>query len=233
MNYRILVCLAMAIAVLSCNCAQADIIHLKNGNELEGKIASETKDYIELSVSEGTVTFQRNEIASIERKDFKFEKRSAKITQPPQAQQKPSFFGSSTRLAQSFFRSFVGLTKSFFGSFAGLITRAILRNPERLKKGEEHQQKAEECIRKQDVDCAIYHLRMAIDYGCITGHTYAMLASMYDMKGQKLDARRYYIAAIKEFKRQIETLKKNKKFYAIEELSWQINRIDDRLNALQ
>lgn len=46
--------------------AQADTLHLKNGNSLTGIIKSEDSERVELEIDIGTVKFRRNEIESID-----------------------------------------------------------------------------------------------------------------------------------------------------------------------
>lgn len=47
----------------------ADVIHLKNGRKLEGEVIRELKSEIVVDMGSGTITFSRNEIKSIEKKD--------------------------------------------------------------------------------------------------------------------------------------------------------------------
>jgi len=47
----------------------ADVIHLKNGQKLEGEVIRELKNEIVFDMGSGTITFSRNEIKSIEKKD--------------------------------------------------------------------------------------------------------------------------------------------------------------------
>ncbi|MBI5555021.1 MAG: hypothetical protein HY920_04100 [Elusimicrobia bacterium] len=45
----------------------ADIIHLKNGNSVEGTVFEQTSDEIKVSMKYGVMSFSREEIASIEK----------------------------------------------------------------------------------------------------------------------------------------------------------------------
>lgn len=47
--------------------AQADMLTLKNGYEMEGIIKRQTEEYVELEIDMGTVKFYQNQIKSVER----------------------------------------------------------------------------------------------------------------------------------------------------------------------
>jgi len=69
MNTRLRTAIAGAIAAVAFNCtALADIIHLKNGNALEGKILEEAEESIKLNMPVGNITINRSEVDRIERK---------------------------------------------------------------------------------------------------------------------------------------------------------------------
>jgi hypothetical protein len=74
--------LSLFVALLSISLAFADMVHLKDGRTLEGKIISETKDTITLKMALGEVSIKREEIKEIEKKPW---------TPPekPQAQKTP------------------------------------------------------------------------------------------------------------------------------------------------
>lgn len=59
--------LRAAAAVLLAQTAWADTIHLKNGNQLEGLIAKETRAEIVLDLGFGTMSLQRSDVARIQR----------------------------------------------------------------------------------------------------------------------------------------------------------------------
>ncbi|MDD4980840.1 MAG: retropepsin-like aspartic protease [Candidatus Omnitrophica bacterium] len=46
--------------------AQADVVYLKNGRQMEGVITQETNEYVELSIDFGSVKFYRGQIERIE-----------------------------------------------------------------------------------------------------------------------------------------------------------------------
>ncbi|MCK4995055.1 MAG: hypothetical protein KAS13_08455 [Candidatus Omnitrophica bacterium] len=47
-----------------------DIVHLKNGRKIEGKIIEKTDDLIRITVSGGTISFKKNRVKKIEEADF-------------------------------------------------------------------------------------------------------------------------------------------------------------------
>lgn len=51
-----------------CSLAMADVVYLKNGNELEGRITEETNEFVELKMSIGVVKLKREQIGRIEKK---------------------------------------------------------------------------------------------------------------------------------------------------------------------
>ena len=58
--------LLVTVSVLVASHASGEILHLNNGETIEGEIIQETEDQVVLSLNEGTVTFERSEIAKIE-----------------------------------------------------------------------------------------------------------------------------------------------------------------------
>jgi len=59
---------AIFAAVLMSRIAGADILHLKNGNKLEGRIVSESEIEVALETPAGTITLRTDDIERIERK---------------------------------------------------------------------------------------------------------------------------------------------------------------------
>lgn len=55
---------------LFCPSSEADIIHLKNGEKLEGLIVKESEDEIVIRLRNGTINFNKQEIGRIEKKPF-------------------------------------------------------------------------------------------------------------------------------------------------------------------
>lgn len=60
------ICLMMILGI--CSLAMADVVYLKNGNELEGRITKETDEFVELKMSIGVVKLKREQIGRIEKK---------------------------------------------------------------------------------------------------------------------------------------------------------------------
>jgi clan AA aspartic protease (TIGR02281 family) len=65
---RNLVLVGLGVMVFS-GIAHADMVYLKNGRAMEGIVNSEDNQRIELEISIGTVTFQKSEIARIEKSE--------------------------------------------------------------------------------------------------------------------------------------------------------------------
>ncbi len=81
----------VAILVLVASTVYADVIHFKSGRKMEGKIIEETKDKITLKTDYATLTFDRDGIASIERKPYVFKEKkvpSKKTTVIPEKEPK-------------------------------------------------------------------------------------------------------------------------------------------------
>lgn len=55
------------LVFIATNYASADIIHLKNGNKVEGVVVKEEKETVEVKLDIGTITLSTNEIALIEK----------------------------------------------------------------------------------------------------------------------------------------------------------------------
>ncbi len=68
---RIISMSLVMILLLVASTIYADVIHFKSGRKMEGKIIEETKDKITLKTDYATLTFDRDGIASIERKKKK------------------------------------------------------------------------------------------------------------------------------------------------------------------
>jgi hypothetical protein len=77
----------LAVLVTASGVARADVIHLKNGGDVEGEIAKESENEVELRIPSGSTTIARAEIDSIERKptpDQLYEERRAALRQKPE-----------------------------------------------------------------------------------------------------------------------------------------------------
>ncbi len=64
---RWVVVIFIILFLFQCNFCFGDNIHLKNGNVVEGTVIKEDKDMFLIVVEGGTVSFHKNEIASIEK----------------------------------------------------------------------------------------------------------------------------------------------------------------------
>lgn len=59
---------ALGMAVVFCGTlAMGDVIHLKDGRKLEGKIISETEEHVRLKMAHGEMTIERSDIEKIEK----------------------------------------------------------------------------------------------------------------------------------------------------------------------
>ena len=56
----------LAVTCMICGMAQADTIHLKNGNTIEGTVTEKTADGIKVDIGGVTLTYYSDEIASID-----------------------------------------------------------------------------------------------------------------------------------------------------------------------
>ncbi|NQT19098.1 MAG: HEAT repeat domain-containing protein [Planctomycetes bacterium] len=66
---RLLHITAIALAVIAlAGASRADIIHLRNGNAMEGEIVEETDDTVKVKLPAGSITFKKDDIKRIERK---------------------------------------------------------------------------------------------------------------------------------------------------------------------
>jgi hypothetical protein len=76
-----------ALIILPSHSTWADIVHLKSGGKIEGKIINKTEDKITVETNYGFLTFYRNQITSIEYKPFVKKiikkKTERKVTVPP------------------------------------------------------------------------------------------------------------------------------------------------------
>lgn len=77
----------LAISVLVTSTVYADVVHLKSGRKMEGKIIKEEKNRITLKTDYGTVGFKRGDILSIERKPYVFKKKKAPPKKKPKKRQ--------------------------------------------------------------------------------------------------------------------------------------------------
>lgn len=192
---------------LFCQVSNADVIHLKNGNKIEGTITKETEDYIEIDIGDGTIGFGKQDVASIERNGGRVERKHIK-----EKQKKLSFFESLKRIQQM---------------------RQIRRelNPS-SKEAEQHYQKAKGFIDKRDADNAIFHLKKAIDLGHKDGYTYCMLGMMYKIKGSKSEAKKYLKMGLKGFEKQIKFFRKINNHKIVSELNKSIRKTKEQLAIL-
>ncbi|MBU4128655.1 hypothetical protein L6386_06795 [bacterium] len=71
------------LIMLPSHSAWADIIHLKSGGRIEGKVIKKTEDKITIETNYGSLILNRNQITSIEYKPFVKKKEERKITTPP------------------------------------------------------------------------------------------------------------------------------------------------------
>ncbi len=76
-----------ALIILPSHSTWADIVHLKSGGRIEGKVIKKTKDKITVETNYGSLTFNRNQITSVEYKPFIKKiikkKKERKVTVPP------------------------------------------------------------------------------------------------------------------------------------------------------
>ena len=84
----------VVILVLVASTVYADVVHLKSGGKMEGKIIKEEKNRITLETDYGTVGLKRGDILSIERKPyiFKTEEEKTKEKKKKVSPAKPEFF---------------------------------------------------------------------------------------------------------------------------------------------
>ena len=66
MLLRVITIAATAAALTAMSVA--DVIHLENGNSVEGEIVKETDKHVKLKTPAGSITFKRGDIIRIERK---------------------------------------------------------------------------------------------------------------------------------------------------------------------
>ena len=78
----------VVILVLVVSTVYADVVHLKSGGKMEGKIIKEEKNRTTLKTDYGTVGLKRGDILSIERKPYIFKKQKNKKKVSPA---KPEF----------------------------------------------------------------------------------------------------------------------------------------------
>lgn len=64
---RWIVVIFIILFLFQCNSCFGDNIHLKNGNVVEGTVIKEDKNMFFIEIEGGTVSFHKNEIASIEK----------------------------------------------------------------------------------------------------------------------------------------------------------------------
>ena len=101
------------------------------------------------------------------------------------------------------------------------------------QEGEEYYRKAQECIEKKDADNAIIYLHKAIDSGYHDGYTYAILASLYEIKGLDDTAKKYYTLALKLLEEQLQEHTKSKSDTLIRSTNESIARTKRSLEKLK
>jgi len=95
---RIISMSLVVILVLVVSTVYADVVHLKSGGKMEGKIIKEEKNKVTLKTDYGTVGLKRGDILSIERKPYIFkteeekkkEKKKVSPAKPEFLREKPA-----------------------------------------------------------------------------------------------------------------------------------------------
>ncbi|MEK7224088.1 MAG: hypothetical protein AAB221_00200 [Bacteroidota bacterium] len=72
-----------------------------------------------------------------------------------------------------------------------------------LSEAQTHRKQAEEYFQKHDIDKALEHLKKAIEYGDKSSSAYALVATMYRLKGMNDEARQYYTAALEAAEKEL------------------------------
>lgn len=70
-------------------------------------------------------------------------------------------------------------------------------------EAQEHRKKAAEYFQKREIDKALEHLMKAIEYSDTSSSTYALVGTMYKLKGMKSEALEYYETALAVAEREL------------------------------
>ncbi|MCK5450472.1 MAG: hypothetical protein KAI70_01755 [Candidatus Omnitrophica bacterium] len=178
---KTLVCAVLCFFVFSL-CANADIIHLKNGRKITGMVVLETEDIIEVDIGGGTATHFKEDIDFIEKAE---EEKSAIKKTVAKTKKKVSEFGVVAKIKEQWDKWFPQKTEA-------------------QKKSEHYYKIAMSFKQKGDIPNAFLNIEKAINSGSKSGKVYAALGALYADKGQKGQAIRYMKIAVKMFEEEMQ-----------------------------
>ncbi|MBU1084564.1 MAG: hypothetical protein KKG84_05660 [Candidatus Omnitrophica bacterium] len=177
--------------------AYADIVQLKNGRTITGRVVVQDEKVIEIDIGGGSVSLNMEEVDHVE------EPGENVILAPVDNVETLSSSGSAAKTADV-----IDVIKEKWANYFG-------KDKEDIEKGRQHFLKATNFMKIGDADNAIIQFNKAISCGYKEGVTYSLLGVAYEAKGANSKARKYYRIALKELKKQLEYFEANNEKYMV------------------